>query len=654
MSTNANGFEVHPKSGSVSDIKDTQCRRHSRPSTTIEGETPHYTYTGIRAIHEFRLLELQPGQGNDSLHGRLFHANLDSAPDFQAISYVWGSDVMDHTLDTPDGTIPLTASLNSALKRFRKVDAITILWADALCINQNDDQEKGHQVRMMRRVYDTASKVLAHLGGDADDHTWDVAIDILALMYLASLSLHLPLGIPSTWVDGAPPSDDERWDNLADLFELPWFERVWVIQEVLVSKSVTIFVGRFELPWDMLFPAAKRCRECTRKVWAEGRTFKGRRYPETDPLLVMTVLKTLPVDSNIRTLLSLIGFYLSSKATRTRDHLFAVLGLATDGDDSDFDPDYTAPFEVVVKRYAAAFIRKGLVIELITHAGLRPNQKSADPGTSMGWLQNVANRFLPSRDLQLQRPDRFPSWVPDWTKGQIGTLADDSKSTPRGYQASGEEQAQAHMGERDDELIIKGIVVDTVTELTGYSTKDNDEFYLLEIASLIDKKDDPAYPLDPNREDLKWQIPIGCQQHVYGDKHLEASTAADHLRSSYETMLDTFVKKVTAFLTDAAAGVHHEEALEAAKGAPRPPGTSSVGWIYSIRCKAFGMNFPEQVSRGCRTERGLVEIVPASTRVGDRIWAWKVEIGFGMLCSWDYAWGGLEFEGVEEQDFVIH
>jgi len=58
--------------------------------------------------------------------------------------------------------------LNSALKRLRLQDKTRTLWADALCINQTDNEEKSRQVRLMAQIYGKAARVLAYLGDDAD------------------------------------------------------------------------------------------------------------------------------------------------------------------------------------------------------------------------------------------------------------------------------------------------------------------------------------------------------------------------------------------------------------------------------------------------------------------------------------------------------
>ena len=58
----------------------------------------------------------------------------------------------------------ITYSLYSGLKRFRYPEKDRILWADAICINQSDNKEKGIQVNMMGDIYDRATAVLVWLG----------------------------------------------------------------------------------------------------------------------------------------------------------------------------------------------------------------------------------------------------------------------------------------------------------------------------------------------------------------------------------------------------------------------------------------------------------------------------------------------------------
>lgn len=81
-----------------------------------------YVYTRLHQPNEIRLLDLYPGISNQPLYGILRPLSLDQNDNFEAISYVWGTDMKDCILETTDGRINITSSLYSALKRLRLPD----------------------------------------------------------------------------------------------------------------------------------------------------------------------------------------------------------------------------------------------------------------------------------------------------------------------------------------------------------------------------------------------------------------------------------------------------------------------------------------------------------------------------------------------------
>jgi Heterokaryon incompatibility protein (HET) len=83
---------------------------------------------------------------------------------------------MDHQIFTDEGTIPITASVRSALTRLRLTDRVRVLWIDALCINQKENHEdsnegngeKSDQILLMPKIYSSASRTVVYLGEQSD------------------------------------------------------------------------------------------------------------------------------------------------------------------------------------------------------------------------------------------------------------------------------------------------------------------------------------------------------------------------------------------------------------------------------------------------------------------------------------------------------
>ncbi|KAI7479403.1 hypothetical protein KC357_g4206 [Hortaea werneckii] len=125
---------------------------------------------------EIRIILLQPSdEEDDALYADLEIVSLYSKPEYKAISYVWGdpSDTTDMFLN--GGKVKITKSLGAALRRFRDSSDLVALWADAVCINQEDFQERSNQVRIMGEIYAAAVQVNVWLGR-LSDRGWHDAL----------------------------------------------------------------------------------------------------------------------------------------------------------------------------------------------------------------------------------------------------------------------------------------------------------------------------------------------------------------------------------------------------------------------------------------------------------------------------------------------
>jgi hypothetical protein len=127
-----------------------------------------------KARQEIRVLDLRPGTGDAPLSGQLRHVFLDESkkPHYETISYAWGdTDLVDNiSVDGKNSNdIRLSASAGSALRCMRLPARTRTLWIDCICIDQDNSQEKGHQVALMADVFQNSRRTLAHLGDDKDD-----------------------------------------------------------------------------------------------------------------------------------------------------------------------------------------------------------------------------------------------------------------------------------------------------------------------------------------------------------------------------------------------------------------------------------------------------------------------------------------------------
>lgn len=104
----------------------------------------------------------------------------ESLTTYTALSYVWeppsnmsGSE--DDTLVVNGEAIPARKNLLSALRVFRTRKDTTYLWVDAVCINQDDLEEKMTQIKLMGDIYSLAERTVIWLGPAGNDS--DVAMD---------------------------------------------------------------------------------------------------------------------------------------------------------------------------------------------------------------------------------------------------------------------------------------------------------------------------------------------------------------------------------------------------------------------------------------------------------------------------------------------
>ena len=198
-------------------------------------------YSPLRQGSDIRLFVLHPGSGKDIISGDVEQDKLrwKSERPFEALSYVWGDANDTKTIKIGGVDVSVTQSLEAALRHLRYHDRPRTLWVDYICIDQNNISERNQQVANMGLVYEFSKRVLVWLG----EATPDTKIGMDIIQYFATANR---------------PNSDPIWQHhpkdavhagLADVLGRPWFQRMWVVQEIGRSKSALLICGDHEVAW---------------------------------------------------------------------------------------------------------------------------------------------------------------------------------------------------------------------------------------------------------------------------------------------------------------------------------------------------------------------------------------------------------------------
>ncbi|KIM93151.1 hypothetical protein OIDMADRAFT_138370, partial [Oidiodendron maius Zn] len=124
----------------------------------------HYTPLSASCI---RIIQLLPAEDpSDPLECSLIETSLENAPDYIAVSYVWGDATNPSIILCHGVQLSITLNLDAALRRFRDSSQCITLWVDSICINQQDTTELNDQVLVMGDIYRAASHVYIWLGSE--------------------------------------------------------------------------------------------------------------------------------------------------------------------------------------------------------------------------------------------------------------------------------------------------------------------------------------------------------------------------------------------------------------------------------------------------------------------------------------------------------
>lgn len=139
-----------------------------------------YTYQALDSSEHIRLLILDPAQESAELRCSLISVLPSDETRYEALSYVWGDPTETRRIHVSGDELNITTNLHSALQHLRFKDRKRTLWADAICIDQDNLDERGEQVKLMGQIYTQAEQVLVWLG----EMTEDVELSLDSIAHL--------------------------------------------------------------------------------------------------------------------------------------------------------------------------------------------------------------------------------------------------------------------------------------------------------------------------------------------------------------------------------------------------------------------------------------------------------------------------------------
>lgn len=206
-----------------------------RPDMTMASVQTQYSIYGAIQKSEIRLLRVDRGwKGtiHDPLELSLDTFQDNNRPPYSALSYEWGSPLQSTSVLVNGQYIAIRRNLYSFLVQLRQESAVSYVWADAICINQHDLQEKAEKVQQMDQVYEGAAEVIAWVWPVDSEYPRDAAL--LSATFLDQKRWSSPL----TKHRLLQLDDIDNLRHLTHLLISPsYWTRRWIVQELVLAQD---------------------------------------------------------------------------------------------------------------------------------------------------------------------------------------------------------------------------------------------------------------------------------------------------------------------------------------------------------------------------------------------------------------------------------
>ncbi|KAI0114388.1 heterokaryon incompatibility protein-domain-containing protein [Nemania sp. FL0031] len=379
-------------------------------------------------------------------------------PEYIALSYAWGDESVVSTISVNGESVQVRTNLAQALASIRDSDAVAYLWADAICINQQDDKEKSSLVQHMGEIFANAKLVYAWLGpieqATQGSLTSDLFVQLSELGALfwkhagpadsgklnersIDLDSILTKGLQtlfSRFIQHSGQPGGFPTEEYASFSARPFWSRIWVLQEVFLAKSLYYLCGNCRLESKTLAGALillesfqahlirsqGPSQEQIRSDSPLGKfAFGFPSFPEMHRLIIYTSIYPLDVVS-LR--IAMTNFCVKelprgSRATDPRDMIYGLMGFANDEERSYIRADYSKSVQETYADITRSMIQNGFTDIL---AWAQPKTKGIDHLPS--WVPDYSSTIYESLCSQGQAKP----WLPQFTAGGETRYSDDN------------------------------------------------------------------------------------------------------------------------------------------------------------------------------------------------------------------------------------
>ena len=222
-------------------------------------------YKPLRNERCTRVIELLAGDAPEPLAARLRTIDLTDEPEYEAISYTWGTrTATENYLMLSGRKIAIRTNLWNCLWRLRRSTGTRILWIDALSISQTDLVEKGQQVNMIGDIFGQATCVLVWTGEHADCseelfRPWPPTIRLRDRLKSFTRPIDVFGSEPWYGDHAVPPKEVSHRRGVWEAFmSRSYWQRTWIVQEILLARSLTIYCGNDAMSWDKMIQSKYR------------------------------------------------------------------------------------------------------------------------------------------------------------------------------------------------------------------------------------------------------------------------------------------------------------------------------------------------------------------------------------------------------------